>query len=104
MCVRVFNGYVYLLALNTEPDENNPEMAVWRHQITNASGNIGGKELYLDWAETGDYAESTPEYITFGPDGIMYVATDHESPIFMLNPDGTSEVIADKVFDPGDVY
>ena len=91
-CVRVYNGYVYLLAENTSPDEENPELGIWRFEIK-SDGSLGEKELFLDWAETGDYAESDPTFLTFGQDGIMYVTTDNENPIFMLDEDGKQDVL-----------
>jgi len=98
-CIRVYNGYVYLLAENTSPDDENPALAVWRFEIK-SDGSLGDKELFLDWAETGDYAESDPTCLTFGQDGTMYVTTDNENPIFMLYGDGKQDVLYKEILTP----
>ena len=92
--IRVFNGYVYLLVVLDNPDEDNPETAIWRHQILDANGSLGDRELVLNWAETGEYAEaeSEPLSFTFDTEGNMYIGTDNENPIFMLQADGTHNV------------
>jgi len=59
-CVRVFNGYVYLLVTASNPDEQTPELAIWRHQILDSTGALGDKELILDWADTGEFAAAAP--------------------------------------------
>ena len=89
--IRVFNGYVYLLVELRSPDADNPELAIWRHQILDANGTLGSRELVLNWMETSEYldTEATPLTFTFGADGTLYVGSDHPSPILMVSPDGT---------------
>ena len=79
--VRVYNGFVYLIVAGT-----SPEMAIWRHQI-GANGTLGAQELVLDWAESGEFAGTDLNSLTFSADGIMYVATSNANPIMMIYPD-----------------
>jgi len=91
--VRVYNGYVYLLVDMNKPDEEHPDLAIWRHPILDASGNLGPAELVLNWEETGEFAESTPADFTFDEDGILYVATDYTYPILMVDPSGPQDIL-----------
>ena len=94
LCVRVFNGYVYLLVTAASPDEQNPELAIWRHQILDATGALGAKELILDWANTGEFAATAPRNFTFDANGLMYIGTEHTQPIMIWNPeDGTQDIL-----------
>ncbi|MBN2412382.1 IPT/TIG domain-containing protein [candidate division KSB1 bacterium] len=93
LCVRVYNGFVYLLVENPRPDGINPDLAIWKHEILETNGTLGEAQLVLDWADTGDYAEFEPKYFTFSMDGIMYIGTDHASPILILNPDGSQDIL-----------
>ena len=92
-CVRVFDNAVYALAQLKRPDEDHPEWAIWKMPILDANGSLGDPAVYLNWAETGDYAESTPNYFTFSKDGICYVGTDNENPILMVQPDGQMDTL-----------
>jgi hypothetical protein len=88
--------YIYLLVELSDPDENNPELAIWRHEILDANGNLGERELVLDWSTTGEFAETNP--ISFAihedEDGVViYVGTDHTDPILMFDPDKNSQNI-----------
>ncbi|MFC1569479.1 IPT/TIG domain-containing protein [bacterium] len=87
-CVRVFNGYVYVLV---ELRSGEPELAIWRHAILDADGNLGDQELVLDWLETGVFAESEPTSFTFDKDGNLFVATDYDSPIMIMDTNGQVE-------------
>jgi len=91
--VRVYGDYVYLLVDLASPDEANPDIAIWRHQILDAEGNLGARELVLNWAETGEYAQSTPKNFTFSADGIMYIGTDYVHPIMIVYPDRRKDIL-----------
>jgi hypothetical protein len=93
LCVRVYNGYVYLLVNVASPNEQNPELAIWRHQILDATGALGDKELVLDWANTGEFAEAAPRNFTFDTKGVMYIGTEHTQPIMILTPDKTQDIL-----------
>ena len=89
-CVRVYNDgyneYVYVLA-------ENAEMAIWRHEILDANGNLGVRDMILNWANAGDFAASEPRYFTFSDDGTMYIGTDNTNPIMILNTDGSQDIL-----------
>jgi len=91
--IRAYGDYVYLLVDLASPDEANPDIAIWRHQILDEKGNLGTRELVLNWAETGEYAPSTPKNFTFSADGIMYIGTDYVHPIMMVYPDGRQNIL-----------
>jgi len=91
--VRVYEDYVYVLVDIARPTEENPDMSIWRHAIDGA-GNVGARELVLNWTETGEYAESTPSCFTFSTDGLMLVGTDYTHPIMLFNPaTGTQDIL-----------
>ncbi|MBN2103791.1 IPT/TIG domain-containing protein [bacterium] len=91
--IRVYDDYVYLLVETGYDDINIPELAVWRHRIQDANGTLGTRELVLDWAETGEFAESDPVCFTFSASGTMVFGTDHEDPVLMVEPDGTLDIL-----------
>ncbi len=80
--IRVFDNHVYVSDI-----ENN----IWRAQILDANGNLGNKEMVLDWATSGDYAESTLLSFDFAADGTIYLGTDNADPVLIQYPDGTLE-------------
>jgi hypothetical protein len=83
--IRVFNGYVYLLAAIAAPDASTPALGIFRHTI-DASGSVGARELIFDWASAGeDYAASVPSSFTISAAGILYVASDNTNPLLKYN-------------------
>jgi len=84
-CVRVCNQYVYLLVKPATPDESNPAVAIWRHKIQSANGNLAARELVLDWAATGAYAGSPVYDFTFSEDGVMFIGTANASPLLTFD-------------------
>lgn len=91
--VCAYDGYIYLLVDVATADAATPDKAIWRHQILDEKGNLGSRELVLNWAETGEYAQSIPNSLAFSADGIMYIGTDHTHPIMMLYPDGRQDIL-----------
>lgn len=91
-CMRVYNGYVYLLVETAAPDENTPRLAIWKHKILDSAGTLGDKELALDISTTGEYAESTINDFTFSQDGTIYIGTDYAQPVLMVKPDGSRDM------------
>lgn len=89
--IRIFNGYVYLLVDIRSPDADNPELAIWRHEILDATGSLGNRELVLNWTETEPYLEmeAEPASFTFSADGSLYVGSDYTSPVLMVSADGS---------------
>jgi hypothetical protein len=91
--VRVFGGFVYLAVILASPAAGDPAVGIWRHAILDNAGNIGPRELVLDWSATGAYAASAVKDITFSADGTMIVATDNADPFFMLGTGGAQDVL-----------
>lgn len=91
--IRVYDDHVYVLAILSAPDENNPQRAVWRHPIMDNAGTLGPRELVLNWENMGDFALSTPTALTFAGDGTMFVATNNASPLLMLSPTGELDIM-----------
>lgn len=87
--VRVYNGYLYVLANNVSSDSTMPS-GVFRHQILSTTGSLGPQEVVLEWANTGNYAGSTFNGFSFASDGTMYITTDNTDPILMVSPDRSS--------------
>ena len=77
MAVRVFQNYVYVLAVGGNTT------GVYRHQIS--GGTLGTQEQVLLWNTTGDYAASKVKDLTFSANGDMYIATDRSvDPILLV--------------------
>ncbi|MBN1783135.1 IPT/TIG domain-containing protein [bacterium] len=91
--VRVSNGYVYLLAGMASPNETTPELGIFRHQIMDAAGTLGPREVVLDWAATGDFSEFAPAAFAFSASGTLYVGSDAMNPLLKINPDGSMDVM-----------
>ncbi len=82
-CIRVYNGYLYLLV----------DAGIVRHQIIDNAGNINPTaETVLLWTDTGEFSSSTPSYFTFSSNGKIVIGTDNIDPILIYNP-------ADQSFD-----
>ena len=93
-CIRVFQGSLYVLAGIARPDENTPELGIFVHSILDAEGNLGPREVALDWADTGDYAESEPLSFTFSAQGRLFVAVDNANPLLMIDlTDGSQDIM-----------
>jgi hypothetical protein len=93
-CIRVFQGNLYLLADIARPDDNTPALGIFRHSILDAEGHLGPREVVLDWAETGEYAESEPLSFTFSAEGKLFVAADHANPLLMIDlTDGSQDIM-----------
>jgi hypothetical protein len=91
--VRVYGGYVYVFAENSKPDAANPKLAIWQHRIEDTNGTLGGKQLFLDWSKTGEYASATVNDIAFSANGTLYIGTNYTQPIFIQNPDGSQDIL-----------
>ncbi len=104
--VRIFNGFVYVVAEYRGDIADVPLMAIWKSEITTAAGDIpldvGARELVLDWAQSGDFSDSDIMEITFSAEeagGDCFVATnnglsdtdDSTDPILIIHSDGTFE-------------
>ncbi len=100
-CIRVSKDqgteYVYALVELRNPDDNNPEIAIWRNEILDASGSLGERELVLDWSQTGNFADYAANTFTIREDEdgtIIYIGSDsEEDPILIFDPDKNNQDI-----------
>lgn len=91
--VRVFNGFLYVLALYSGSDPTVPRSGIWRAPILSAAGDLGNEESVFDWANSGEFAAARFYALTFSEDGEIYVGTNNADPILRLNPQGAAEAI-----------
>lgn len=92
--IRVHENFVYVLVELATSDEANPKLAIWRHVILDSDGNLGDRELVLDWSKSGEFAESNPKTFTFSDDGNIYIGTDYVHPIMFFDPDnGKKDIV-----------
>ncbi len=91
--VRVFNGYLYVLALYTGTDPAIAKAGIWRAQILSATGNLGSEEPVFNWANSGEFAAARFYALTFSEDGDIYVGTNNVDPILRIKPNGSSEAV-----------
>lgn len=98
--VRVFNGFVYALALYTGTDPAVPKSGIWRAQILSPAGDLGNEELVFDWANSGAFAAARFYAITFSQDGEIYVGTNNADPLLRILPDGRSEAVYKGLLQP----
>jgi hypothetical protein len=104
--LRIFNGYVYVIAEYRGDLDSVPLMAIWKSEIVASAGDIsidvGARELVLDWAQSGDFSDSDIMDITFSAEeagGDCFVATnngasdtdDSTDPILIIHSDGSFE-------------
>ncbi|MBN2105621.1 IPT/TIG domain-containing protein [bacterium] len=94
--IRVYDNHVYLLVKIDSPDENTPELGIFKHEIQDANGTLGERETVFDWASTGDYAESEPLAFTFSAYGKLFIGSDNLDPILMIDLDNETQDIVYK--------
>ncbi|MDZ7290444.1 MAG: IPT/TIG domain-containing protein [candidate division KSB1 bacterium] len=97
--LRVFNGFVYVLALYTGTDPSIPKSGIWRSQILSAS-TLGNEELVFDWSKSGDFAKAKFFAMTFSQDGEIYVGTNNADAILLIRPDGSSQALYKGLINP----
>ena len=100
--VRVYGGYIYILADYKGTDSSIPDKGVWKSKILNSAGDLGTPELVLDWALTGKYSGSTFYDIAFSSTeyGNMYIGTDYREPVLVVHSDGTMESLYPELLNP----
>jgi sugar lactone lactonase YvrE len=67
-CLRVYNGYVYVLTANS---------VIWRNQILDASGSLGSRQQVLNLRGSG--FPSSPQKFAFSASGLLYIASNDTS-------------------------
>ena len=86
----IYQNYIYLVALISSPDEQHPELAVWRHSL-NGNGTVGAQELVLDLSSNEITASLEINSINFDANGNLFLGTSAEDPL-LINPAGTSDI------------
>jgi hypothetical protein len=88
--IKVNGNHVYVVAEHANVE---PKMAVFRHEILDAAGTLGPRELVLDRAAAGTaFAAAVFKDVMFSASGDMYVATNADSPIIQKKADGAVDV------------
>lgn len=86
----VYQNYLYLAVKIASPDEQNPELAIWRHSI-DGNGNVGEKELYLDLSTDENIKSRIVNSIHFSTNSTLYIGTDSPDPL-LFNVSGSNNV------------
>ena len=98
--VRVFDGFVYVGGNYSGSDSSNPNIGIWRNQILSSDGELGEKEIVLNWGEfAGNNSSITG--ITFDENGLMYISSDKNVAIGVYSTEGKfSELYPKIIFAP----
>ncbi|MDZ7260940.1 MAG: IPT/TIG domain-containing protein [candidate division KSB1 bacterium] len=87
--IRIYNGYLYVVAKYSGTKEVEINTGIWRHPIQ-PDGSIGDQELVLNWS-TSPYGDANLNTMTFSEKGIAYIGTnDKETPVVMYDPTTSS--------------
>lgn len=86
--IRVYNGNVYVAVA-----AKDTSWSIFKHPILNAGGNLGAQELVLSRPTAGAYSKSTFKDIAFSEAGIMYVGTNYEQPILIINLNQSQDIL-----------
>jgi hypothetical protein len=86
--IHVYNGYVYVAISGA-----GNAWSIFRHQILDAAGTLGDKQPVLDRTAAGVYSQSVFKDLAFSEDGVMYIATDYQQPIMMMNSDQSQDIL-----------
>ena len=98
--VRVFNGFVYVGGNYSGTDSINPNIGIWKNQILSSDGELGEKEVVLNWEEFAG-SNSNITCITFDENGTMYISSDANIGIGTYSADGKfSELYPKIIFAP----
>ena len=102
--VRVFAPYVYVATRYTGTDPLIPVWAIWRNRIESISGSLANKELFFDWARSGDFAALPISSMAIDEQGNVYVGTNSTTlatPLLIVRSDGSAtEALYSGILDP----
>jgi hypothetical protein len=85
--VRVYNGYVYVIAVSSSGDR-----AIYRNEILNDAGDLGPNEEVFNWNTYTGNDGSKPLALTFASTGEMFIGSDREGEaLTKVNIDGSAE-------------
>ena len=98
--IRVFDGFVYVGGNYSGSDNTNPNIGIWRNQILSSDGELGEKEIVLNWGEFAG-SNSSITGITFDENGLMYISSDKNVALGVYSTNGTlSELYPKIIFAP----
>lgn len=85
--VRVYDDYVYV-AIDTVVGNELSGKGIFRHKIT-GFGEVGEREMVLNWENLESYQGLEILDITFSEEGLMYIGTDHQNPVIVVDGGGS---------------
>ena len=94
--IRVFNGFVYVGGKYSGTDDTVPSVGVWKNQILSSDGELGEKELVLDWGELAG-VNSNITGITFDENSAMYISSDANVAIGLISAEGIFSELFPKI-------
>ena len=97
--LRVHDDQLYVAGNYSGDDPGLPDVGIWRNQILSTDGDLGQKELILDWTtQTGSPSSITG--LTFDEDGLLYISADIDIGIVVLDAEGSLEPLYPKIIKP----
>ena len=89
--VRVYDGYVYVMAdtITNNPDENF--IGIWKHQLGGSGTLVGDKIKIFDFTDVPGWSETIPNGLTFDDNGNILISSDNPNPILVIHRDGSFE-------------
>jgi hypothetical protein len=84
--IRVFGDYVYIVDSTKNLTPTGSFKSIQRCKIDYTNHTAGAPEMVIDWGTTGEYSSRSITGMTFSSDGKMYVATNSEDPILIVEP------------------
>ncbi|MCX7798302.1 MAG: IPT/TIG domain-containing protein [Melioribacter sp.] len=81
LAVRVFNNNVYIASRKSGTQE---PVKIWKHPII-SPGKLGDRVLVFDFSTNSEFSSRLVRNIAFSLDGKMFIATDSQNPILILD-------------------
>ena len=97
--LRVHDNQLYVAGNYSGDDPELPDVGIWRNQILSADGELGEKELILDWT-TQTASLSSITGLTFDENGLLYISADSDVGIAVLGAEGSLEPLYPKIIKP----
>ena len=83
--IRVSGDYVYVIDVSKNLTASGSSKSIQRCKIDYTNHTVGASEMVIDWGTMGQYSSRTLTGVTFSSDGKMYVATDSQDPILIVD-------------------
>ena len=94
--IRVFDGFVYVGGNYSGTDDTVPSVGIWKNQILSSEGELGEKEIVLNWVEHAG-VNSNITGITFDENGTMYISSDANVAIGLYSSEGIFSELFPKI-------